>query len=348
MYRHLPLAIYSCCSAFLSQRGHIARLSTAQLFFPRHSYSFHGTAILVDHFERKYSQVSAKAPASSFTSSMKLLVPDRLAGAIIGKGGSGIVDLETQTGCSLRLSASGVYFPGTSERMMVVNPHDAAAYEKVIPVLVERLNAPSSSPFSEVAGDMSASSSSSVAIMRLVLTNTACSFLIGKGGETIKSLCQKTGAMIRASDRIDHPATQERIVEVRGLFDSVVAAVKDIILDKVAASELSSKDLPSPVSDSALYHSQFGLPTSPSALARSAVDQFPITIKFPVPGHSVGAIIGKSGETRSRIVQITGAKVQVSERTADHSADREISVTGPLAAVKAALTLIIQQVVETQ
>jgi RNA-binding protein Nova len=282
---------------------------------------------------------------------MKLLVPDRLAGAIIGKGGSGIVELETQTGCALRLSASGVYFPGTSERVMVVSAQDSSAYEKVIPVLVERLNsaansASSSSPFNEAVGDLS--SGASAVIMRLVLTNTACSFLIGKGGETIKSLCQQTGAVIRASDRIDHPPTQERIVEVRGHFDAVIAAVKDIILDKVAAAEVSLKDMPAPASDSALYYAHSGLPSSPSSMARSGVDQFPISIKFAVPGHSVGAIIGKSGETRARIVQITGAKVQVSDRTADLLADREISVTGPLAAVKAALTLVVQQIVETQ
>jgi hypothetical protein len=51
---------------------------------------------------------------------------------------------------------------------------------------------------------------------------------------------------------------------------------------------------------------------------------------------------------RARIVQITGPKVQVSDRTADFSPDREISVTGPLAAVKAALTLVVQQIVEAQ
>ena len=283
---------------------------------------------------------------------MKLLVPDRLAGAIIGKGGSGIVELESQTGCALRLSASGVYFPGTSERVMVVSAQDSSAYEKVIPVLVERLNsaanAASSSAFNEAAGELSSISSASAVIMRLVLTNTACSFLIGKGGETIKTLCQQTGAIIRASERIDHPPTQERIVEVRGHFDAVIAAVKDIILDKVAAAEVSLRDVPAPASDSALYYAHSGIASTPSSIARSAVDQFPISIKFAVPGHSVGAIIGKSGETRARIVQITGAKVQVSDRTADLLADREISVTGPLAAVKAALTLVVQQIVEAQ
>ena len=118
------------------------------------------------------------------------VAPKPKQGAIIGKGGSGIVELETQTGCSLRLSASGVYFHGTSERVMVVSAQDAAAYEAVIPVLVERLNGPPAAyAFSDAAADQSPSSIASVVIMRLVLTNTACSFLIGKGGETIKSLC---------------------------------------------------------------------------------------------------------------------------------------------------------------
>ena len=316
---------------------------------------------------------------------MKLLVPERLAGVIIGKGGAGIVELESQTGCNVRLSANRVYFPGTNERVMVVTAPDMHAIDRVIPAIVSRLNA-----------HVQDGSSTDTSVVRLVLTNAACSCLIGKGGEAIKSLCMQTGAMIRASDRIDHPPTQERIVEIKGSFDSVGSAIREIVLDKIPADaafketamilnypqHLVAGGLHNPGSsgtESAYYYPQQpgANPGGQSAAALAAaagaagaaqaaslrsslggghmsvglsamVDQFPITIKFSVPSHAVGAIIGKNGETRTRIVHTTGANIVVSDRTADVLADREISISGPLAAVQAALTLVAKQIVEAQ
>ena len=309
----------------------------------------------------------------------KLLVPERLAGVIIGKGGAGIVELESHTGCNVRLSANRVYFPGTSERVMVITGPDIGSIERIIPIIVSRLNAQTSHDPSPVV------EAGTIMLIRLILTNTACSCLIGKGGEAIKSLCQQTGAMIRASDRIDHPPSQERIVEIKGSFDSVVAAVRDIVFEKIPADMafkesamiLNYPQLNSGGAESAYYYPQAaasGVPQTAAALAAAAgaagaaqavsmrnsiggqmpvglsamVDQYPITIKFSVPSHAVGAIIGKNGETRTRIVHTTGANMVVSDRTADILADREISISGPLAAVQAALTLVAKQIVEAQ
>ena len=317
---------------------------------------------------------------------MKLLVPERLAGVIIGKGGAGIVELESQTGCNVRLSANRVYFPGTSERVMIVTGPEISCMEKIIPIVINRLNSQTHYEQSPIVD--TTMHAGTVMLMRLVLTNTACSCLIGKGGEAIKALCQYTGAIIRASDRIDHPPSQERIVEIKGSFESVSAAVRDIVFEKIPA-DLSFKETamilnyPQPGvvngstnGESAYYYPSQSGPTSQSAAALAAaagaagaaqavnlrnsvggplpvglsamVDQFPITIKFSVPSHTVGAIIGKNGETRTRIVHTTGANIVVSDRTADVLADREISISGPLAAVQAALTLVAKQIVEAQ
>ena len=320
---------------------------------------------------------------------MKLLVPERLAGVIIGKGGAGIVELESLTGCNVRLSANRVYFPGTSERVMIVSGPEISCMEKIIPIIINRLNSQTHHEQPPTVDIMHPPGT--VMLMRLVLTNTACSCLIGKGGEAIKALCQHTGAIIRASDRIDHPPSQERIVEIKGSFESVLSAIRDIVFEKIPA-DLSFKDtamilnypqpganmLGSSGGESAYYYPSApgGGPSTQSAAALAAaagaagaaqavtlrnsvggpmpvglsamVDQFPITIKFAVPSHSVGAIIGKNGETRTRIVHTTGANIVVSDRTADVLADREISISGPLAAVQAALTLVAKQIVEAQ
>ena len=291
---------------------------------------------------------------------LKLLVPDRMAGVIIGKGGSGIAELEQDTGASMRLSGSRIYFPGTSERVMVCGG-ELAALDRLIPILVAKLND---------------SESNSHVGLRLVLTNSACSCIIGKGGEVIKALSQESGASIRASERIDNPA-HERLVDVKApSAQSVMTAVSEIVLrvqEDASFREFASvlNYFQTPVggaghAESSYYYPNHsgnslaaaaaaagahaaGLRQLPTPVGVSAmVDQYPISIEFSVASAAVGAIIGKSGDARNRIVHSTGANVVVSDRTAESLADRKITISGPLAAVQAALTLVAKLIVESQ
>ena len=310
---------------------------------------------------------------------IKLLLQDRLAGVIIGKGGSGIAELEQATGATTRLSGSRIYFPGTTDRVMV-GGGEQEAIDKLISVLVEKLNG-SVSP--DVTAPNDAGFHPSAYSMRLVLTNSACAAIIGKGGEVIKSLSSQTGSTIRASDR--SPVFQERIVEIKGqTAASVTQAVREItrmIQDDVSFREFASMLNYFPMGGSPLIPDQqqsssYFYPGSPptSSLAAAAaaagaqaailgpklppqgphaamsalVDQYPISIDFAVPSLAVGAIIGKNGDARNRIVHATGANLVVSERTTDASADRKITISGPLAAVQAALTLVARLIVESQ
>ena len=283
---------------------------------------------------------------------IKLLVPDRLAGVIIGKGGSGIADLEQATGATMRLSGSRVYFPGTTERVMV-GGGEMNSVEKLISVLIDKLNDNSSPDHQGV-------------VVRLVLTNSACAAVIGKGGDVIKNISQKTGAILRASDR--NPATQERIMEIKGGSNNQVAhAVRDIV--HIIQEDSSFREYASVLnyysSELQGASSSYFYPPQPQSLAAAAaaagaqaaviprttgisalIDQYPISIDFTVPSSAVGAIIGKNGEARNRIVHSTGANLVVSERTIDPLAERKITISGPLAAVQAALTLVARAIVD--
>lgn len=309
---------------------------------------------------------------------IKLLLQDRLAGLVIGKGGSGIAELEQASGATMRLSGSRIYFPGTTDRVMV-GGGDQEALDKLISLVVEKLNGRAASDATQAHEAFHSTSYS----IRLVLTNSACAAIIGKGGEVIKSLSSQTGSTIRASDR--SPVFQERIVEIKGqTASSVSQAVREIsriIQEDVSFREFASmlNYFPmggSPVIPDQPQSSSYFYPGSPptSSLAAAAaaagaqaailgpkltpqgphaamsalVDQYPISIDFSVPSLAVGAIIGKNGDARNRIVHATGANLVVSERTTDASADRKITISGPLAAVQAALTLVARLIVEAQ
>ena len=283
---------------------------------------------------------------------MKFLVPDRLAGVIIGKGGSGIAELEQETGANMRLSGARVYFPGTTERVMVCGG-ESEAVKAILPILLQKLNDPAS------GRDTIPSGRDANCVFRFVLTNSACSCIIGKGGEVIKALSAQSGASIRASDRAE--SHHERIVEVKGSAPAVAEAAWEIVSrvqEDAAFREFASVlnyETTSVAPQSAYYYG--GLAAAAGAAGAQAaalrgpstvVDHYPIAIEFGVPAASVGAIIGKNGEARNRIVHATGANLVVSDRQSDPLAERKISLSGPLAAVQAALTLVAKLIVESQ
>ena len=51
---------------------------------------------------------------------VKFLMSNAAAGAIIGKGGASIAELQDNSGARLQLSRAAEFFPGTADRVMLV------------------------------------------------------------------------------------------------------------------------------------------------------------------------------------------------------------------------------------
>lgn len=51
---------------------------------------------------------------------IRFLVSNPLAGAVIGKGGSTINDFQSQSGARIQLSRSHEFFPGTTDRIIMI------------------------------------------------------------------------------------------------------------------------------------------------------------------------------------------------------------------------------------
>jgi predicted PilT family ATPase len=51
---------------------------------------------------------------------LKMLVTDNIAGAIIGKNGKAIADLQDECGAKIKVSQSADFYPGTSERTILI------------------------------------------------------------------------------------------------------------------------------------------------------------------------------------------------------------------------------------
>lgn len=70
----------------------------------------------------------------------KLLVPSHFAGrasalsaswegAVIGKGGKNMTEVEKQTNCTVRMSTVNSCFPGTSDRMLAIGASTMSGWE---------------------------------------------------------------------------------------------------------------------------------------------------------------------------------------------------------------------------
>jgi RNA-binding protein Nova len=52
---------------------------------------------------------------------LKFLVSNAAAGSVIGKGGSTITDFQSQSGARIQLSRNHEFFPGTTDRIIMVS-----------------------------------------------------------------------------------------------------------------------------------------------------------------------------------------------------------------------------------
>eukprot|EP00001_Collodictyon_triciliatum_P126938 22222_3 len=53
-------------------------------------------------------------------SAIKLLVANKDAGTVIGRSGATIQTIQQKTGCRVRVSNNGDYYPGTNDRVVLV------------------------------------------------------------------------------------------------------------------------------------------------------------------------------------------------------------------------------------
>ena len=122
----------------------------------------------------------------------------------------------------------------------------------------------------------------------VVVSNDKVGLIIGKGGLTVKGIQERTGAHVRIPSQADADDASKRTLTVCGDHAEAVAAARREI-------------------DALLYEEQ--MRNSGGSIADDPV--FGPATPVPVPEGCVGLIIGRGGETISRLQQATGARIQI-------------------------------------
>ncbi|XP_068640670.1 protein BTR1-like isoform X4 [Aristolochia californica] len=279
---------------------------------------------------------------------VRFLLSNAAAGSVIGKGGSTITEFQSQSGARIQLSRNNEFFPGTSDRIIMIS----GAFDDILKATELIL----SKLLSEVhLEDDDADHKSKV---RLIVPNSSCGCIIGKGGATIKSFQEDSQAGIKISPQENNfMGLHDRLVTLTGSLEEQMRAVY-LILSKLAEDAHYSQSVNAPYSYAVAYNfgpngaggkfqNNKGLmsPVVSRSSAESNEDQNN-SVTIGIADEHVGAVVGRGGRNIMEISQASGARIKISDRGdfISGTSDRKVTITGSRASIRTAESMIMQKV----
>uniref|UniRef100_A0AAY4BIG5 K Homology domain-containing protein n=1 Tax=Denticeps clupeoides TaxID=299321 RepID=A0AAY4BIG5_9TELE len=203
-------------------------------------------------------------------------VPDKMVGFIIGRGGEQITRIQLESGCKIQIAPDS---GGMMDRPCTLtgSPENIEQAKRLLGQIVERCrNGPG------FHSDMDGNN----AIQEILIPASKVGLVIGKGGDTIKQLQERTGVKMIMIQDGPMPTGADKPLRITGDPYKVQQArelVVEIIRDK----------------DQGDFRAGLG----GSRLAGSSLD-------VAVPRFAVGIVIGRNGEMIKKIQNDAGVRIQ--------------------------------------
>merc|ERR1712216_553736 len=152
---------------------------------------------------------------------LKVLVSNSDAGAVIGKGGSVITSIQQDSQCKVKMSQNADFFPGTQDRIILITGSTFDAVYQALSLIVAKL-AP--------AAEGEAETEEPSMVLKIPVPNSAAGGIIGKGGATIRTISETSGARVQLSQKDEvHAELNERLCTVTGTTEQVLAASRSVV-----------------------------------------------------------------------------------------------------------------------
>ncbi|ONI21854.1 hypothetical protein PRUPE_2G093900 [Prunus persica] len=289
---------------------------------------------------RRRSSPPPKSPASDTMEKptyVRFLVSNAAAGSVIGKGGATITDFQSQSGARIQLSRNHEFFPGTTDRIIMVSGSINEILKAVDLVLAKLL----SELYSEETDDVEPRTK-----LRLVVPNSSCGGIIGKGGSTIKSFIEGSQAGIKISPQDNNYfGLNDRLVTVTGNLDEQMRAV-DLIVSKLSEDPHYTQSMNAPFSYPAYNAMSYGPPNGTGGKFQNNKEDRSNSVTIGVADSHIGLVVGRGGRTIMEISQASGARIKISDRGdfMSGTTDRKVTITGSQRAIRAAESMILQKV----
>ncbi|EOY18873.1 PREDICTED: protein BTR1 isoform X2 [Theobroma cacao] len=289
---------------------------------------------------RKRSPPPPKSPTSETAEKhtyIRFLVSNAAAGSVIGKGGSTITEFQSKSGARIQLSRNHEFFPGTSDRIIMISgtiDEVLKAMELILAKLLNELNI-------EDNDDVEPRTK-----VRLIVPNSSCGSIIGKGGATIKSFIEDSQAGIKISPQDNNfYGLNDRLVTLTGTLDEQMRAI-DLILSKLSEDPHYLQAMHAPFSYAATYNSMSYPSNGAGGKFQNHKEDRSNSVTIGVADGHIGLVLGRGGRNIMEISQLSGARIKISDRGdfMSGTTDRKVTITGSQRAIRQAESMIMQKV----
>ncbi|KAL7148519.1 hypothetical protein ABFS83_06G183700 [Erythranthe nasuta] len=278
------------------------------------------------------------------TTHLRFLLSNAEAGSVIGKGGATINDIQSQSGARVQLSRNFEYFPGTSDRIIMVSGTIDDVLKAVNLILSKLLD----EFYPEDGGETDPQSK-----IRLVVPNSSCGGIIGKGGSIIRSLMEESSASIKISSQDTYyPGLHDRLVTVSGSLGEQMRAVELILLKLVEDQYYhQSAHAPFPYPAVAYNGMNYG-PNAPGPKYQNnrspnkPQEDRSSSITIGIADEHIGIVVGRGGRNIMELSQLSGARIKISERGdfMSGTSDRKVTITGSQRSIHMAESMISEKI----
>ncbi|XP_062584349.1 RNA-binding protein Pasilla-like isoform X9 [Saccostrea cucullata] len=145
---------------------------------------------------------------------LKILVPSIAAGAIIGKGGETIAQVQKEAGARVKMSKANDFYPGTTERVCLIMG-GVEAVKRVHCFIMEKIR---EKPDPNPKPDETNKNFERHRQVKILVPNSTAGMVIGKGGNYIKQIKEESGAYIQISQKSKETNLPERCITVAGML----------------------------------------------------------------------------------------------------------------------------------
>jgi len=142
---------------------------------------------------------------------LKILVPGVASGAIIGKGGETIAQLQKETGARVKMSKANDYYPGTTERVCLITGHVDAIITVLTFVMEKIKEKPDPNAKPEYDGKNAVDREKQ---LKILVPNSTAGMIIGKAGAYIKQIKEESGAYVQISQKAKDQSLAERCITI--------------------------------------------------------------------------------------------------------------------------------------
>ncbi|XP_073986472.1 P-element somatic inhibitor isoform X3 [Rhodnius prolixus] len=267
-------------------------------------------------------------------STEEIKVPDKMVGLIIGRGGEQITRLQSESGCKIQMAPDS---GGLPDRVCSLTGNAAAigrAKELVNAIVNQRYK--TEGPDGPRINEIIPQHNSNAPFVEIMIPGPKVGLIIGKGGETIKSLQEKSGAkMVVIQDGPNQEA--EKPLRITGDPQKVEHA-KNLVYELLAEKDVSGGQ--SRGGRGGGRGGGSGSYDRGGGQQRNYGGRGQEESQFVVPANKCGVIIGRGGETIKQINQATGAHCELDRRPNQNPNEKVFIIRGSIEQIEAAKQMI--------